>query len=70
MYGLASLALAEILSIWIPISKPLWSASYVLYAGGWAMLALGFLAFIIDVKGCVKPFEPFRAMGSWPRHSL
>ena len=64
VYGLASLALAEILSIWIPISKPLWSASYVLYAGGWAMLALGFLAFIIDVKGCVKPFEPFRAMGS------
>lgn len=64
VYGLVSLALAEILSIWIPISKPLWSASYVLYAGGWAMLALAFLAFIIDVKGNGKLFEPFRAMGS------
>ena len=52
-----------ILSIWIPISKPLWSASYVLYAGGWAMLTLAFLMFVIDIKGVEKPFRPFKIMG-------
>ena len=64
VYGCSSLALGKILSIWIPISKPLWSASYVFYAGGWAMLALAFLMFIIDIKGVTKPFEPFKAMGT------
>ena len=63
VYGSLSLALAMILSIWIPISKPLWSASYVLYAGGWAMLALAFLMFVIDIKGVEKPFRPFKIMG-------
>ena len=53
-----------ILSIAIPISKPLWSASYVFYAGGWAMLALAFLMYIIDIKGIEKPFTPFKVLGT------
>jgi predicted acyltransferase len=44
----------------------LWSASYVFLAGGWAMLALSFLMYIVDLKGCRKPFEPFQAMGMNP----
>jgi Uncharacterized conserved protein len=64
VYGCMSLAGAMVLSIWIPISKPLWSASYVFYAGGWAMLALAFLMYVIDIKGFAKPFEPFKAMGT------
>lgn len=63
VYGCLSLILGLVLSIWIPINKPLWSVSYVFYAGGWAMLALAFLAYMIDVKGYVKPFVPFKAMG-------
>ena len=66
VYGCVSLALAMVLSIWIPISKPLWSASYVFYAGGWAMLAFGFLMFVVDIKGHRRPLEPFRAMGLNP----
>ncbi|MDY6002331.1 MAG: heparan-alpha-glucosaminide N-acetyltransferase domain-containing protein [Candidatus Cryptobacteroides sp.] len=62
-YGCCCLALAMALSIWIPISKPLWSASYVFYAGGWAMLVLGCLAWVIDIKGCERGFVPFKAMG-------
>ncbi len=64
VYGGISLALAMVLSIWIPINKPLWSASYVLYAGGWAMLALGFLIYWIDVRGFEKPFTMFKIMGT------
>lgn len=68
LYSISAIALALgcILSIWIPISKPLWSASYVLYAGGWAIFALAFFAFIVDVKGDQKIFTPFIAMGTNP----
>ncbi len=63
VYGCLSLILGMILSIWVPINKPLWSISYVFFAGGWAMLALAFLAYLIDIKGYSKLFEPFKAMG-------
>lgn len=62
-FGCASLAAGMILSIWIPVSKPLWSASYVFYAGGWSLVALAFLAYIIDVKGHERFFVPAKAMG-------
>lgn len=61
-----ALALSQIMGIWIPINKPLWSVSYVLYAGGWAMLVLAFVTWVTDVKGWVKPFTPFRALGMNP----
>lgn len=63
-YGMISLGFALLVSIWIPISKPLWSASYVFYAGGWAMIALAFLTFCIDIAGAKKVFFPFKVMGS------
>lgn len=63
VFGMICLALAELLSIWIPIGKPLWTPSYVLYAGGWAMIALAFFVYCVDVKGVHKPFKPFKVMG-------
>lgn len=62
-YAAVSLAAGVILSAWMPVSKPLWTVSYVLYAGGWSMLALAFLIYLVDVKGCEKPFYPFKALG-------
>lgn len=44
--GLGSLALGEILSIFIPISKPIWSASYVFYTVGWALEVLGVIMYL------------------------
>lgn len=60
------LALGCIWSIWLPISKPLWTGSYVLYAGGWATLCLAFFIWFIDVKGKERFFTPFKAMGMNP----
>ena len=60
------LALGCIWSIWLPISKPLWTGSYVLYAGGWAIFCLAFFVYFIDVKGKEKYFTPFKAMGMNP----
>jgi predicted acyltransferase len=60
------LALGCIWSIWLPICKALWTGSYVLYAGGWAIFCLAFFVYFIDVKGYEKPFIPFKAMGMNP----
>lgn len=60
------LALGCVWSIWLPINKPLWTGSYVLYAGGWALFVLGFLVYCIDVCGCQKIFTPFKIMGMNP----
>lgn len=58
-----SLLSGVILSIWMPISKPLWSVSYVFYSAGWAMFVLAFLVYVIDVRGYGKFFFPFKALG-------
>lgn len=60
------LALSRVLNVWLPISKPLWTGSYVLYSGGWAILCLAFFIYWIDVKGKEKIFTPFKAMGMNP----
>lgn len=62
-YAALSLLAGLFLSIFIPVSKPLWSVSYVFYAGGWAMFVLAFLVYVIDVRGIEKPFFPFKALG-------
>lgn len=49
-----------------PINKALWTSSYVLFAGGWAMLALAILYFLIDIKGWKRFTEPFIAFGVNP----
>ncbi|MBQ9185075.1 MAG: DUF1624 domain-containing protein [Bacteroidales bacterium] len=64
VYGMLCLALGEILSIWIPISKPLWSVSYVFLTAGWAMVVLGVLMYFIDYRGVTKPFSMFKVMGT------
>lgn len=64
LFGMLSLGLAELISIWIPISKPLWSASYVFYASGWAMLAFAALIYVADVCRAGVLFTPFKVMGS------
>ena len=63
-YGMVCLGAGLLVGIWIPISKPLWSISYVMYAAGWAMIALAFLTFCIDVVGIKKVFSPFKVMGT------
>lgn len=64
--GMICLVLALVLSIWLPIIKKLWTGSYVLYAGGWAITCLAFFIYFIDVKGKEKPFTPFKALGMNP----
>ncbi|HEV7747834.1 MAG TPA: heparan-alpha-glucosaminide N-acetyltransferase domain-containing protein [Pyrinomonadaceae bacterium] len=45
-----------------PINKALWTSSYVLFTGGWALQFLALCYWVIDIKGYrwwAKPFEIF-----------
>ena len=64
--GLLSLGAGVVMSIFIPINKPLWTPSYVFYAGGWSILMLALFIYFIDIKGKEKLFFPFKAMGLNP----
>ncbi len=64
--GMLLLAAGKIFSIYLPINKPMWTGSYVLYAGGWATMMLAFFIYFIDIKGKDKLFTPFRALGLNP----
>lgn len=64
--GLISLGVGVVLSIFIPINKPLWTPSYVFYAGGWSVIMLALFIYFIDIKGKEKLFFPFKALGLNP----
>lgn len=49
--GVSLLLLGAVWAHWQPFNKNLWTASYVLWTGGWAMLALAATHRMIDVQG-------------------
>jgi predicted acyltransferase len=60
-----------VLSGWLwglifPINKPLWTSSYVLYAGGWAMLVLALCVWVLDIRGWQRAAKPFLVFGANP----
>ncbi len=48
--GLLSLTAGYLWSPWFPFNKKLWTSSYVLLAAGWALLALGLLYWLLDLR--------------------
>lgn len=53
-YGVLCVVLALIWDLFFPINKALWTSSFVLYAGGLAIIALAFCYWVIDVQGYKK----------------
>lgn len=49
--GFISLGAGALWSLWLPFNKNLWTPSYVLWTGGWAMLALAACHHLIDRRG-------------------
>jgi predicted acyltransferase len=49
--GVAALAIGGLWSLAFPLNKNLWSSSYVLWTGGWALLAAALLHELIDRRG-------------------
>jgi predicted acyltransferase len=78
IFGIAAIAVGMFWNQFFPISKPIWSSSYVLYTAGQASLWMAFLIWLIDVKGFtgwtsffvvfgVNPLFIFAASGLWGR---
>ncbi|MEM7777937.1 MAG: hypothetical protein AAF732_20285 [Pseudomonadota bacterium] len=51
--GICILAVGYAISVQIPIIKNLWTASYVLVAGGWSLVLLGLTHRLMDVAGYI-----------------
>jgi predicted acyltransferase len=66
IFGVAALAAGLIWDLFLPINKPLWTSSYVLYTAGWASLVLASLIWIIDLKGFTKWTSFFVVFGMNP----
>lgn len=64
--GLACIVLGAFWDLTFPINKALWTSSFVLYTGGWAMVFLSVLYWLIDVKGSQKWTKPFVIFGVNP----
>lgn len=62
--GIASVLAGALWNLFFPINKALWTSSFVLYAGGIAIIALTVSYWLIDVKGRRRFIEPFLAYGS------
>ena len=49
LLGASSAGLGLLWSLWLPLNKPLWTSSYVLYTAGLAMVVLALIYLITDV---------------------
>ncbi|MBK7633879.1 MAG: DUF1624 domain-containing protein [Saprospiraceae bacterium] len=67
IFGIICVAAGYLWSIMgFPINKPIWSSSYVLFAGGLAMLFLALMIWVIDIHGFQKWTYVFKAFGQNP----
>ena len=65
-YGVALGAAGMIWGLVFPINKPLWTSSYVLYAGGLAMIFLAACIWALDIRAWQRPAQPFLIFGANP----
>ncbi len=66
LQGVGIAMLGYLWGFFFPINKPIWTSSYVLYAGGLSMIILGIAIYLIDVRGYKKIIQPFVVFGVNP----
>ena len=64
--GVVGVAIGKLWGHEFPINKNLWTSSYVLFAGGLALLFLAFCYWAVDIKGWKAWGKPFLMMGMNP----
>ncbi len=48
--GIVGLGAGEVWNLWFPINKNLWTSSFVLFSGGFALVFLAFLYWTLEIK--------------------
>jgi predicted acyltransferase len=56
-------AAGELLSLWFPINKKLWTSSYVVFSAGLALLCLALCYWILDIRQWRRWSKPFVVFG-------
>jgi predicted acyltransferase len=62
--GAAGLVLGELLHPFFPINKNLWTSTYVIFTGGFAMVLLGLCYWLVDIQGYRRWAAPFLVFGT------
>jgi predicted acyltransferase len=61
--GSALLLIGALFDMLMPINKSLWTVSYTIFMGGWALCVFAIFYFLIDAKGYKKWAHPFVVYG-------
>ncbi|MFL6275725.1 MAG: acyltransferase family protein [Blastocatellia bacterium] len=61
--GMAGIIIGQVMNIWFPINKNLWTSSYVVFTAGWAMLFLALCYWLVDVRGYRRAVFPLVVFG-------
>jgi predicted acyltransferase len=64
--GITGIAAGLLWSLLLPLNKPLWTSSYVVYTAGWAFIILALMIWITDIKGITGWTSFFTAFGMNP----
>ncbi|HWP42124.1 MAG TPA: heparan-alpha-glucosaminide N-acetyltransferase domain-containing protein [Blastocatellia bacterium] len=64
--GLAAVLVGQVMNLWFPINKNLWTSSYTVFTAGMALLFLALCYWVIDYKGYRKPVLPLVIFGVNP----
>jgi predicted acyltransferase len=62
--GITCIVIGDIMSIWFPINKKIWTSSYVVFMTGMALQFLAMCYWLMDVKGYKKWASPFLVYGT------
>jgi predicted acyltransferase len=63
LFGISGVIIAVSWDLVFPVNKPLWTSSFVLYTCGIASISLGFLYWLIDLRGFKGWTMPFQVFG-------
>jgi predicted acyltransferase len=61
--GAGGLVIGQVMSLWFPINKNLWTSSFVVFTAGWALLLLALCYGLVDMRGYRRVAFPFVVFG-------
>ncbi|MCS7158016.1 MAG: DUF5009 domain-containing protein [Blastocatellia bacterium] len=64
--GIIGIVLGQVVNLWFPINKNLWTSSYALFTAGMALLFLAACVWLVEVRGIRRPLVPFLIFGMNP----
>jgi len=50
LFGILGLVAGEVWNVWFPINKNLWTSSFALFSGGFALVFLAFLYWMLEIR--------------------